>query len=201
MIQKKIVSVHNQETAGEDELLLHNKGDFKPILEKIGFKFSDFTFGGRNALQNILHNTKKEDNILLIHNTFTSEKDIEFAENYSKNIYWVFCPNSNLYIEDRLPNMQLFFDKNLKTCLGTDSYASNDELSILSEMKTITKNFPNISFDKIIKSATFNGAKALDITSFAGSLETGKTPGINLISNFDFENMRLTEKSEVRNLV
>lgn len=195
---KKIISVHNQETIGEDELLLDNKGELKETLERIGFNFSDFTFDRKNAIKKILSNSKKNDNILLIHNTFTSEDDLKFAENYSDNIYWVFCPNSNIFIEDRLPNLPMFFDANVKTCFGTDSYASNDELSILSEMKTVAENFPQISFYKIIKSATLNGAKALNIDNVAGSIEVGKTPGINLITNFDFENKCLTDKSEVK---
>ena len=85
--------------------------------------------------------------------------------------------------------------------LGTDSLASNSTLSILEEMKVIVKSFGGISFDELLKWGTLNGAKALQTEDRFGSIEKGKIPGLNLISDFDFENMQLTEKSKVRVLV
>lgn len=196
--KQKVVSIHNQETKGEDLLIKNKKGKLYEVLINKGFKFQDFYFNGNNSIEHTLSHQKKDDNILLIHNTFSSEKNIEFAENFSKNIYWVFCPLSNLYIEKTLPKLDMFFSKNLKTCIGTDSYASNTKLSILEELKTITKHFPQIKFEKLIESACLNGAKALKIDNKLGSIEVGKTPGINLISNFNFKEMSLTEKSQIK---
>lgn len=199
--QKKVISIHNQETPGEDEMITDQTGPLAEVMQNKGFEFSDFSFPGNSSLESNLVRQNKNDNILLIHNTFSKEKDIEYAENFSDNIYWVFCPLSNLYIEKTLPNIPLFFDKGVKTCVGTDSYASNTELSILSELKSITKHFPKVSFEKLIESACLNGAKALNIEDKYGSIEIGKKPGINLISNFDFENMSLKEESKLKVLV
>jgi len=196
-----IISVHNQETASEDELISERKGALEKVLRAKGFLLDEFSYPGNSALQVNLNYLDNKDNILLIHNTFSKRKDIEYAENFSENIYWVFCPLSNLYIEKKLPDFPMFFNKNLKTCIGTDSYASNTELSILSEMKVIAENFPEIPFEKIIRSATLNGAKALKIDDKFGSIEPRKTPGINLISSFDFKNMALKPDSKVKVLV
>ena len=199
--KKKIISIHNQETEGEDFVIQSQTGKLADVLIGKGFNFDDFTFKGNNSLEHTLFNQNKNDNILLIHNTFSTKENVEFAEKFSKNIYWVFCPLSNLYIEKTLPNLPLFFKKNVKTCIGTDSYASNTELSILSELKTITKHFPQISFEKLIEAACLNGAKSLNIDNKFGSIEIDKTPGLNLISNFNFNKMALTEKSSVKVLV
>jgi cytosine/adenosine deaminase-related metal-dependent hydrolase len=86
-------------------------------------------------------------------------------------------------------------------CLGTDSYASNTKLDILSEMKTILTHFPHISFEKILTWATINGASALKMQADIGSFEIGKTPGINLITDFDFINMKPSETSRIQVLV
>ncbi len=197
----KIISVHNQETASEDELINERKGVLEKVLRNKGFMLDEFSYPGDSALQVNLNYSDKKDNILLIHNTFSKKEDVEYAENFSKNIYWVFCPLSNLYIEKKLPDFPIFFNENLKTCIGTDSYASNTELSILSEMKVITEKFPDIPFEKIIRSATLNGAKALKIDDKFGSIEPEKTPGINLITSFDFKNMTLKPESKVKVLV
>ncbi len=194
----KIISVHNQETTSEDEAIKSKTGALAEVLQNKGFELSDFSYKGKNAIENSLAHQNQNNNILLIHNTFTSKENVKFAEKFSQNIYWVFCPLSNLYIENTLPNVPIFFNNDIKTCIGTDSYASNTELSILSELKTITKHFPEISFKDLIKSACLNGAKALKIDNKFGSIEKGKTPGINLISDFDYQNMRLKKESKIK---
>jgi len=199
--KKKVISIHNQESKGEDFVIQMQSGNLAEVLINKGFQFKDFTFNGNSSIEHSISHQNKTDNILLIHNTFSSKANVEFAEDFSKNIYWVFCPLSNLYIEKTLPNLPMFFNKNVKTCIGTDSYASNTELSILSELKTITKHYPEISFEKLIESACINGAKALNIDNKFGSIEIGKTPGINLISNFDYTKMALTSKSKVKVLI
>ena len=70
--------------------------------------------------------------------------------------------------------------KNVKLTLGTDSLASNHQLSILSEMQTL-QDHKNVPFEELLKWATLNGAEFLSIDDQYGSFEVGKKPGINLI--------------------
>jgi cytosine/adenosine deaminase-related metal-dependent hydrolase len=65
--------------------------------------------------------------------------------------------------------------------LGTDSLASNWSLSILEEIKTIRKNFPEIPPEEMLRWATSNGAKALGMHNELGSFEKGKRPGVLLL--------------------
>ena len=69
--------------------------------------------------------------------------------------------------------------------LGTDSLASNDQLSILEEMKTLQKNFPDIALTEMLQWATINGARALQMDDQLGSFEKGKKPGIVLVEGLD----------------
>ena len=87
----------------------------------------------------------------MVHNTFVEKHDI-------KSSYYCTCPKSNLYIEKRVPNYSLF-DSN-KLCVGTDSLASNDSLSVLEELKIIRDN-SNFDFNTLLKIASKNGAEAL----------------------------------------
>ncbi len=196
-----IISIHNQETAAENELFTSQTGTLKTYLESRGFDYTVFEVSGKSALKSILNFINPDNNILLIHNTFTNEEDIKFAENYSQNIYWTFCPNANLYIENRLPEIPLFLKNNVKICLGTDGYSSNTTLSVLEELKTIQQNFPEIPFRKLIEFATITGAKALKFDKTLGSLEIGKSPGLNLILDFDFELNTISKKSNILKLV
>jgi len=65
--------------------------------------------------------------------------------------------------------------------LGTDSLASNHRLSILEEIKTLRRAFPRIGISEMLRWATYNGAKALQLDSVLGSFEKGKQPGVILI--------------------
>jgi len=198
---KQVVSVHNMETASENMIFENKTGELYDTLQKLGFDFNHFSFTKKNSEQHTLSNLDRDDNILLIHNTYCTENDILEAKKFSENIYRVLCPDSNLFIENRLPDIEMMYKNDEKICIGTDSYSSNDRLSILTEMKAITRNFPQIPFEEILKWATINGAKALMIDDYAGSIEIGKTPGLNLISNFDFAGKKLCDKSELKKLI
>jgi cytosine/adenosine deaminase-related metal-dependent hydrolase len=134
-----------------------------------------------------------------VHNTFTNLKDIYFVKRFDRKINWCFCPNANLYIEDQLPKIELFLDQGFNITLGTDSLASNHKLCILNEMRVIQKHLNTLSFEQILPWATINGAKFLGIDDEKGTLEVGKTPGLNLITGLD--NFRITDDTKVQRLI
>ncbi len=193
----KIFAIHNQEDASENDFYKFGKGALWELVVS-GREISDFKPTGKTSLMSFLPEiTSFDKNILLVHNLFTSEDEIEYAESRSDKIYWVLNPLSNRYISEILPDAHKFRKHNAKICLGTDSLASNTALNILEEMKVFT----DIEFEEVLQWATINGAKALFADNWAGSIETGKKPGLNLITNFDFKNFKLTEKSQVKKLV
>jgi cytosine/adenosine deaminase-related metal-dependent hydrolase len=180
----KVVTMHNQETAHEDELFLKGTGDFRRLYQQMNIDDSCFIHPENRSLENSIPHLKSAQNILLVHNTFTNAQDIQFSNfqiDTFSNLFWCLCPNANLYIEDRLPDVQQFIDNNCKIVLGTDSLASNWSLNILDEMKTVQKNFPSIEIETMLKWATINGAEALQMNDVLGSFEKGKKPGLNLI--------------------
>lgn len=209
-----IISIHNQETESENELFIEGRGALKESLEKLGVDFSNLQPTGFNSMQSTMINLPKCNKTLLVHNTYTSEEDINWLLNYfyplenksiQKNhihlLYFALCPNANLYIENRLPNISMFIKNGLKMTIGTDSLASNHQLSVLEEIKTIQNHFPGISLEMLLQWAAINGAESLGFDKDLGSFEKGKTPGINLISNINFQNMKFTKDSQVKRLV
>ncbi|OQY01758.1 MAG: hypothetical protein B6I20_07430 [Bacteroidetes bacterium 4572_117] len=199
---KKTVSMHNQETASENELFINKSGDiFDSIKNMIGVDFSHFKPTGQNSLESVSHSFPKENKCLLVHNTFSKENDIVTANGCFNKLYWVFCPNANLYIENKLPDIPLFYKLKQKCTIGTDSLASNHKLSVLDELKTIHAHFPELPMWELLKWASLNGAEALQLSDKMGSFEIGKQPGVNLISNIDFNKMLLIPESKVKVLV
>jgi len=62
----------------------------------------------------------------------------------------------------------------LKPCLGTDSLACVDSLSMFDETAFISNAFPLVPPSEILAMATINGADALDVADRFGTLDPGK---------------------------
>jgi len=142
-------------------------------------------------------------NCLLVHNTFSTRDDLGKYATHPHRYYFVLCPCSNLFLQNRLPNLLLFSSQDIYqyVCLGTDSLASNTSLSILEEMKIIQQHAPDIPLEMLLQWATINGARALGFDHLLGSFEKDKKPGVNLITGIDFEKKSLSTESEVKVLV
>lgn len=199
-LQTSLLSIHNQETESENELFVDKTGKLKDFFQALNNDLVHIPLTGKRSLQSYLPLLPKENKILFVHNTFTNHDDIKFAHQYSRNIYWCFCPNANLYIENRLPDFKTFISENANICMGTDSYASNWSLSVLDELKTISHYMPHIELNTLLNWATINGAQFLGIENQYGSLEIGKRPGINLVKNINKENLQLKPESRVEKL-
>jgi len=191
-----ILSIHNQETVAENEFFERGTGDFEAMYQRMGAPKTEAHGTGENAIR--YHLPQMPPNrLLLVHNTFTSKADIDFALAQHKDIYWCFCPNANVYIENNLPDVTLFLDPLVKVTLGTDSLASNHQLSILAEMCNLQQNF-HLPFDTLLTWATINGAKFLGVDDWCGSFEVGKKPSINLIG---VDNAGLIKSIKVKRLI
>lgn len=195
-----VVSLHNQETPSENEMFQNKSGELLEVFQSFGIDYSNWKPSGFNSMSSVVVHLPKCVKILLVHNTCSTREDIKWAHAYSKMVYWCFCPNANLYIEDKLPNIPMFIEEGCKCVLGTDSLSSNHQLSILEEMKTISDNFPQIPFITQLDWATKNGAELLGFQKTLGSIEAGKRPGINLIEDFDLEKMCLGKNAQVKKL-
>ncbi len=203
-MQKSILSLHNQESKSESDFFKSGTGEIANHLKNNpGIDISHWKPTGNSSLVSVLEFLPTENQLLLVHNTYTTKEDLDELKKTRSidNTFFVLCPNSNLYIENQLPPVALFRSENLIICLGTDSLASNHELSVLSEMITLQMNFPDLHLDELFRWACLNGAKALQIDNNFGTFEVGKKPGINLITGIDFKKMNLTENSKVKRLV
>ncbi|WP_419801806.1 amidohydrolase family protein [Mucilaginibacter sp.] len=194
-----ILSIHNQESDEENKLYRYKQGDFPEFYNGLGLDIGFFKPQARNSLQSIVPLLSNRQNVLMVHNTFTSMKDVYFTRRFDKKINWCFCPEANLYIENALPKVNIFTNHGFNITLGTDSLASNTGLSILKEMQVLQQHFPDISLECLVEWATLNGARFLGIEDEKGSIEVGKTPGLNLLTGLN--RLKITPETKVRKLI
>ncbi len=187
----QVISIHNQEHPAEDELYKTGGGGYLRLFKIFGLDKSPFPVTGKSSIRSVLPYFNNRQTILLIHNTFMPEEDVIWANEYAAahglNLVYCLCINANLYIENKVPPVDMLIKHNCHIVLGTDSYSSNWQLSIAKEMEAVHQHFSHIPVETILKWATHNGAKALQWKDQLGSFEKGKKPGIVLTNeNFSF---------------
>ncbi len=198
LTKDQIISIHNQEHPAEDELYKSGEGGYLKLFKIFGIDKSPFPITGKSSIRSCLPYFKNGQTIFLIHNTYMPEEDITWANNYSVEnnvkLVYCFCPNANLYIENKCPPIELFIKHNCHLVLGTDSYSSNWQLSIAKEIEAVTA-MPGLktaaSLKQVLQWATINGAKALQWDDELGSFEKGKRPGITLLDINNWSSKRL----------
>ncbi|MBP6145037.1 MAG: amidohydrolase family protein [Sediminibacterium sp.] len=179
------ISLHNQETPGENEFFENKTGPFLAMYERTKVALDFFEATGKTSLQSVLPVFKKAHHGILVHNSFTSSEDIQAVHAAMKNAFWCLCPNANQYIEETMPPIELLRNNHATMVVGTDSYASNWQLNILDELKTIQQHNAAIPLSEMLQWATINGARALQMDRHLGSFDKGKKPGVVLITGVD----------------
>ena len=184
LINESLLSLHNHESLDEDALF----NTFNIIQnELIRTDYSE-------VIKELFESFYKNIKLLLVHNIYTAPDEFRFLSKEFPAIFWTLCPNSNLSIEKRLPDIvSLSKIAGNKITIGTDSLASNKSLSMIEEIKTILNHNQYLSFNEVLSWATINGARALGIDKKYGSFETGKTPGIVLLQNVDIKSLSIQE--------
>lgn len=193
------ISIHNQETVHEDALFLTKTGDLLKFYGGFNLSLDQFEPTGTTSIHYAMRYMNPKQRTLFVHNTMTTPVDIQAAQSWSDRVYWATCANANLYIENRMPFYQYFLENNARLTIGTDSLTSNWQLSIVEEMKAIAKYQSYVPFETMLRWATLNGAEALGFEADLGSLEVGKTPGLNLL-NLDAD-LKMKADTKVEKLI
>jgi cytosine/adenosine deaminase-related metal-dependent hydrolase len=175
------LSIHYRESPADDELF-ERAGPFWELFQEKGYPLDFLEDGG--STNRIVRHIPSDRRVLLVHDTNVVAEDIARMRAAFPRLSWALCPMSNLYIEGKLPPLELLMRHNLNLTLGTDSLSSNTALSMVAEMRALAGAF-RLPLAVVVRWATLNGAKALDLDGTLGSFEIGKTPGAVLIENLD----------------
>jgi len=196
-----LLSIHHQENLDENLFFYNGSGPIADRRKAFNPDIQQFFGTGKRPMESIAAYFQPDRKLLLVHNTVSEQQDIDFVQQRFDQAFWCFCPNANLFIEKRLPDIDLFRANNCTITLGTDSLASNYQLSVFEEIKTLQQYFPHIPLDELLTWGTINGASFLGLEKQLGSFEKGKSPGIVLIENLDTSTLSLRPESTSRLLI
>lgn len=114
-----------------------------------------------------------------VHMTQVDDYDLRLLSETGAHI--LHCPEANMKLASGACPVQKLLDAGVNVALGTDGAASNNDLDMFGEMRSAALLAKHFSEDagavpamEILKMATINGARALDLADLIGSLEPGK---------------------------
>ncbi|THU37220.1 amidohydrolase [Niastella caeni] len=187
-----LLTIHNQESAAEREFIEKGSGDFHRLYQALNVDISFYKPREEQSLKTYLSHFLPNQSLILVHNVTTNKEDLEVIASGQlpiANLFFCVCANANIYIGNPLPDIDLLRQYKAAITVGTDSLASNHQLSILAELQTIHQYFPHIETGELLQWATLNGAQALQLDDVLGSFEPGKKPGIIIVDE-DFSQVK-----------
>jgi cytosine/adenosine deaminase-related metal-dependent hydrolase len=110
---------------------------------------------------------------IVAHLNELTEKDFDLLEPSNSKFHVVHCPRSHQYFGHRPFAFDRLRALGFNLCLGTDSLASNETLSLFDEMRAFQKEFPSVSAEEIFQMVTVNPARALRQENALGQIRPG----------------------------
>jgi len=110
---------------------------------------------------------------MLVHLNELEKNDFGLLTKTSKNFSVVHCPRSHRYFGHSPFQFEKLRELGFNICLGTDSLASNDDLSLFAEIRAFQKEFPDVPPEEIFRMVTVNAARALRQENALGKIRPG----------------------------
>lgn len=191
------LSIHFMES-DDEAALFRGEGSLAAWYGRMGWR-CDFLSHGSPAGR-VADMVPRGRRVLLVHGCRVGDAEYDMvSDRLGQTLWWVLCPRSNDYISGLRPPVELLRRHGARICVGTDSLASNECLSMVEELKLLG----GVPLEEAVAWATVNGAQALGLDGGIGSIEAGKRPGLVLIENLSYDSAgaHLTAESRSRRLV
>ena len=172
--KKWLISTHVAESAEEAEMFEHRRGALFDWL-KTQRDMSDL---GVSPVELLHRQEMLGENFLAVHANYISNRDAALLGKNGCSV--VHCPRSHDYFGHKKFPQKILSAARVNISLGTDSLVSTTskskkklELNLFSEMQSFAKTNPDVSPETILRMATVNGARALNMAGRIGELSAG----------------------------
>jgi aminodeoxyfutalosine deaminase len=172
--EKILLTTHLAESREEMEMFRQKSGSLYEFMKSIGRPIDDC--GQETPLEKFvgrLGGAPLSAQWIVAHLNELAENDFKLLKELTDKFHIVHSPRSHDYFgHSRFP-----FEKlralGFNICLGTDSLASNESLSLFDEMRAFQRSEPGISPDKLFEMITINAALALHQEGSLGRIRRG----------------------------
>jgi len=168
-----VFPIHTAEPAAEGDMIRQGRGELVDFVRQRGFWDGSFVARGSGGSIHYLHDLGVLDaRTLCIHAVHVSAEEIRILAGEGGKV--CLCPGSNQFLGTGHAPAQQYLENGILPALGTDSLASNPELSLWREMQILAEAHTEVDTAAIFAMATRGGAEALGLEKRLGTLEPGK---------------------------
>jgi aminodeoxyfutalosine deaminase len=169
--EKILLTTHLAESREEMEMFRHGSGPLYEFMKSIGRPIDDC--GQETPLEKFvgrLGGAPLPSEWIVAHLNELAESDFQLLKKLTSKFHIVHSPRSHDYFGHSRFHFEKLRALGFNICLGTDSLASNESLSLFAEMRAFQRSEPGISPDRILEMVTVNAGLALDQSRHGGKL-------------------------------
>lgn len=154
-----IVAMHIAESPEERELIEKGTGPFAQQLKNLGV-FQPYHFSkGPSITLTLLQELAKARASLVVHGNDLRPLEIDFLATQPQMTV-VYCPRTHAYFKHPEHPVGHLLRSGVRVSIGTDSLASNPDLSIWNEVRWLLQHRADIPWQETLAMATIYGADA-----------------------------------------
>jgi cytosine/adenosine deaminase-related metal-dependent hydrolase len=168
-----LLTTHLAESFEEMEMFHDASGPLYEFLKSIGRPMNDC--GSKTPLGLFLGaiGERALPQCVVAHLNEVTESDFDSLERSETRFHVVHSPRSHDYFKHSRFPFEKLRALGFNICLGTDSLASNENLSLFAEMRVFQKEFPGVPPQEILQMVTVNPARALRQENVLGRIRRG----------------------------
>src|SRR4029077_18921826 len=168
-----LLTTHLAESREEMEMFRDGSGPLYDFMKEIGRPMDDC--GNETPVQRFIgaHGVRALPRWIVAHLNELMESDFELLEQSRSRFHAVHSPRSHDYFKHSQFPFERLHSLGFNICLGTDSLASNQSLSLFAEMRAFQKEFPGVSPEEVLQMVTVNPAMALHQENVLGRIRPG----------------------------
>jgi cytosine/adenosine deaminase-related metal-dependent hydrolase len=171
-IRKLPVAMHLAESRAELELLAAGTGPLRELLEQRSMWDAAAIPAGSTPLD-YLRMLARAPRSLVIHGNYLSSAELDFVAEHRERMSIVYCPRTHEYFQHAEYRLQEMLAAGVRVALGTDSRASNPDLNLFDELRSVARKH-DVPASEVIRLGTLSGAEALGWGDVVGSITPGK---------------------------
>lgn len=153
------LQVHTAELPEEVEFLANGRGPFRDLLQSLGRLPAGFRAPRTTAIEVLARRSVLRRGTALVHCQHLEPGAAERIAAAGAAI--VVCPGTIRWFRREAPPVPQWLALGIPVALGTDSHASNEDLSMLRELRLAAQLWPGLTPQALLQMATVHGASAL----------------------------------------
>lgn len=170
---KMVLTTHVAESREERDMFGAARGPLYDFMQSLGRSMEDC--GSTTPFAHLWRTGAINRQWLLAHMNELTENDFSLLASLSagEQPHVVHCPGSHAYFNHSPFPYRRLHEIGVNLCVGTDSLASTNSLSLLGELRRLRRSEPWLSAPQLLATVTTNAARALKMQDKLGVLRPG----------------------------